>query len=141
MEFLLSLIRQFKQFRLWLEHGSELAVLRLHMLKIDLTEQVLSWVKIGVALMICGVCLLTGLISLLFGLNAALTPEAKLWVFFGTFGLLSLIALIMLWQVIRLWRMQGHFTSDTFRQIAGDLERLRDPRPTAPSSGAEHEQI
>lgn len=124
----MTLIRQFKQFRLWLDHGSRLAVLRLRMLKLDLTEQILSWVKIGIALMVCGVCLLTALISLLFGLNAALPPETKLWVFFGTFGLLTVTALAMLWWIAKLWRMQGHFTDDTFNQIAGDLERLRQHR-------------
>ena len=50
----MSPIRQFKQFRLWLEHGSELAILRLRMLKLDLTEQLLSWIKIGIALMVAG---------------------------------------------------------------------------------------
>ena len=130
-EFRLSPIRQFKQFRLWLEHGSELAILRLRMLKLDLTEQLLSWIKIGIALMVGGVCLLTAFISLLFGLHAVLPPEARLWVFFGLSAALLLTALGMFWWLARLWSMQGHFTEDTFHQIAGDIERLRDIPPEA----------
>ena len=79
----MSLKHNFNHFRFLMNQGVDLLLLRLQILGIDLTGQAAGLVRMLAAVVLGGVILLAGVISLLFGLDAVLPAETKAWVFFG----------------------------------------------------------
>lgn len=121
----MSLFRQMKNLPLWFKYGSELAALRLQMLKIDLSEQTRCWVKIAIAAAALCLSLLAAFLCLLFGLNALLPPETKVRVFLGAALLLFVAALVLAGCIVHLWRIQGRYTQETLQLIGQDLRQMQ----------------
>lgn len=93
-----SLSRNIQHFKTLLYQGSDLMVLRLRMLALDLNAQAGGVLRIMGAIVFAAVMALLGLVSLLFGLNSVLAPHAKVWVFFGiTAASLLAVAGLLMW--------------------------------------------
>lgn len=125
------MLNQWKQFRLWLDQGGQLLWLRLRMLRLDAVAQIRSVVFLFVATLVATVAFFLGFISLLFGLNSVLTPQAKIWVFFGLAAGFTLLMAGLLWWVVRLWQQQGSFMQDTLDAMADDMAYLSGKLPLA----------
>ncbi|MCP2040851.1 type VI protein secretion system component VasK [Neisseria sp. HSC-16F19] len=132
------MLSQWKQLKIWSEYGSRLLWVRLRMLRLDAVAQLRSIILLVAAVLLATVAFFLGFISLLFGLNSVLTPEAKIWVFFGLAAAFALGVIALLWWVGRLWAQQGHFMEDTLQAMSEDLDHInnRAARPAAPSADA-----
>ena len=105
--------------------GSDLLLLRLRVLRLDLEEQAAGVLKIAAVVAAAAVLCLVALIAALFGLNTVLPPEAKVWTFFGITAGALLVVLILLMQVSRIWRNGRAGVSQTLQDMQGDLLHLR----------------
>ena len=100
-----------------LNQGIDLLLLRLQILNLDLAEQAENVFRIIIWLVVSGILLLIAFISLLFGLNRALSDTAAIWVFFG-------IA-ILFGKVSKDWRSQNNQIAATLQDIRADIACLR----------------
>ena len=114
---------QWKQLKIWSEYGSRLLWVRMRMLRLDAIAQFRSLALLVAAVLLATVAFF-GFISFLFGLNSVLTPEAKIWAFFGLATAFTLGVIGLLLWVSRLWQQQGSFMEDTFKAIADDLDHI-----------------
>ena len=74
--------------------GSDLLLLRLRLLNMDVGNQLAGVIRIFAAIAVAAVFCLVGLVALLLGLNTVLSDEAKIWVFFGGAGFSLLLLLL-----------------------------------------------
>lgn len=105
--------------------AAELAQIRLHMMSIELIQLKNSLLAILSALLLTFIFLLTGLISLLFGLEHYLAPESKAAVFFSITAVACLAVLILLFIILRLFNRQRRFMSSTLTEIQRDVSALK----------------
>ena len=120
-----SLSRNIQHFKTLLYQGSDLMVLRLRMLALDLNAQAGGVLRIMGAIVFAAVMALLGLVSLLFGLNSVLAPHAKVWVFFGiTAASLLAVAGLLMWAA-GIWRSRGTQVAATLRDMQQDIAYLR----------------
>lgn len=120
-----SLSRNIQHFKTLLHQGSNLMVLRLRMLALDLNAQVGGFIRILGAIVFAAVMALLGLISLLFGLNSVLDPRIKVWVFFGITAIsLLAVAGLLIWAT-GIWRSCGSQVAATLHDMQQDLAYLR----------------
>lgn len=117
--------RNLRQLKICLTYGSELMWIRARMLRLDAIDQVKSIILLISILIFTGVFFFLGFITLLFGLNVVLTPQAKMWTFFGLAGFFMLMILIFLVIIIKLWRKQNHFMTATLNAIEEDISFLK----------------
>ncbi|PIT45477.1 hypothetical protein BHC46_09820 [Snodgrassella alvi] len=111
--------------KIWLTYGSELLWIRVRMLRLDAIAQLQSIIILLVLIMLAGLMFFLGFISLLFGLNTLLTPQAKIWVFFGIAILFLLLILLMSIAIIKLLRKQSQFMTETLAAINEDINYLK----------------
>lgn len=117
--------RNLRQLKICLTYGSELMWIRARMLRLDAIDQIKSIILLISILIFTGVFFFLGFITLLFGLNVVLTPQAKMWTFFGLAGFFMLMILIFLVIIIKLWRKQNHFMTTTLNAIEEDISFLK----------------
>ena len=121
----MSLKHNFNHFRFLMNQGADLLLLRMQILGLDLTGQAAGLIKMLAAVVLGGVMLLAGIISLLFGLDAVLPAETKVWVFFGLPVLLLLLAWIFLVRALSAWKRAGVQVASTLADIRHDIGCLR----------------
>ena len=121
----MSLGQNITYFKNLTNQGIDLMLLRLQILSLDLTAQVGSLIKVVAVILLSTALFLLGMISLLFGLNSVLTPEAKIWVFFGISGLSLLIIIGLFSWVNTAWQHRGNQVAETLRDIQQDIAYLR----------------
>ncbi|WP_100123620.1 phage holin family protein [Snodgrassella alvi] len=120
-----NLGRDLRKLKIWLTYGSELLWVRVRMLRLDAIAQLQSIVVLMVLMVLAGVMFFLGFISLLFGLNTLLTPQTKVWVFFGIAILFLLLILLMTVLIIKLLRKQSQFMTETLTAINEDIGYLK----------------
>lgn len=120
-----NLGRDLRQLKIWLTYGTELLWIRLRMLRLDAIAQLQSIIVLMVLVVLAGVMFFLGFISLLFGLNTVLSPQAKVWVFFGLAILFLLLILLLTILIIKLLRKQSQFMTKTLDAMSEDLSYLR----------------
>lgn len=120
-----SLGRNLGHYKTLLSQGSELLLLRLRILALDLNVQVGNLVKIFATIVMAAVLLLVCLISLLFGLNSVLDPQVKVWFFLGFSIVLLLIVIGLLVWCVSSWKSQGGRLLGTLQDIQQDFAYLR----------------
>lgn len=121
-----------------LNQGIDLLLLRLQLLNVNLAEQAGNAVKMAVWLVLSAVFLFVGLISLLFGLDRVLDPQAAVWTFFGIAGGSILLIVIVLAVILGSWKKRNNEITSTLRAIQTDIAYLRGQNPTE-QEGGEHE--
>ncbi|WP_180295718.1 phage holin family protein [Snodgrassella communis] len=114
-----------RKLKIWLTYGSELLWIRVRMLRLDAIAQLQSIIALLVLIMLAGLMFFLGFISLLFGLNTLLTPQAKIWVFFGIAILFLLLILLMSIAIIKLLRKQSQFMTETLAAMNEDINYLK----------------
>ncbi|KDN11782.1 phage holin family protein [Snodgrassella communis] len=114
-----------RKLKIWLTYGSELLWIRVRMLRLDAIAQLQSIITLLVLIMLAGLMFFLGFISLLFGLNTLLTPQAKIWVFFGIAILFLLLILLMSIAIIKLLRKQSQFMTETLAAMNEDINYLK----------------
>lgn len=117
--------RDLRQLKIWLAYGSELLWIRLRMLRLDAIAQLQSIIVLLILAVLVGAMFFLGFISLLFGLNAVLEPETKVWVFFGLAILFLLLILLLTVVIVKLIRKQSQFMTQTLSAITEDISYLR----------------
>ncbi|XXQ68476.1 phage holin family protein [Neisseriaceae bacterium B1] len=104
--------------------GSELLLLRMRLLRIDVEEQLAGTIKIFASIAIAAVLSLVGLIALLLGINVALPAPVKIWVFFGTAAVCLLIVVFLALRVPLIWKKNTQQISHTMQEMQDDLSRF-----------------
>lgn len=117
--------RDLHQLKIWMTYGSKLLWIRAQMLRLDAIAQFKSIVLLIAALIFTGVFIFLGFIALLFALNIVLTPQVKIWTFFGIAGLFLLLILILMVLIAKLWRKQSQFMTVTLKAINEDISFLK----------------
>lgn len=117
--------RDLRQLKIWLAYGSELLWIRLRMLRLDAIAQLQSIIVLLILAVLVGAMFFLGFISLLFGLNAVLAPETKVWVFFGLAILFLLLILLLTIVIVKLIRKQSQFMTQTLSAITEDISYLK----------------
>lgn len=125
----MNLKQEINHFKTLISQGSDLLLLRLRLLRLDLNEQLASVITILAAVLVAVVLLLVGLIALMFGLNTVLAHEVKIWVFFGTTVACLLLALALLCWIPHLWRNSSSLMNDTLQALQDDLHILNGSAP------------
>lgn len=120
-----SLGRNLEHFKTLLNQGSELLLLRLRILALELNAQAGNAVKVIAVIIFAAVLLLVCLISLLFGLNSILEPQARIWFFFGFAAVLFFIVIGLLFWCISSWKNQGGQLLGTLQDMQQDFAYLR----------------
>lgn len=120
-----NLGRDLRKLKIWLTYGSELLWIRVRMLRLDAIAQLQSIITLLVLIMLVGLMFFLGFISLLFGLNTLLTPQAKIWMFFGIAILFLLLILLMSIAIIKLLRKQSQFMTETLAAMNEDINYLK----------------
>ena len=121
----MSLGRNLSHFKNLVNQGVDLMLLRLQILSLDLTAQAGSLIKVFVVVLFSVALFLLGIMSLMFGLNSILEPEAKIWVFFGIPVLCLLIILALVAWITSVWKNQGGKVLKTLVDIQQDIAYLR----------------
>ncbi len=117
--------RDLRQLKIWLAYGSELLWIRLRMLRLDAIAQLQSIIVLLILAVLVGAMFFLGFISLLFGLNAVLAPETKVWVFFGLAVSFLLLILLLTIVIVKLIRKQSQFMTQTLSAITEDISYLK----------------
>ena len=97
--------------------GSDLLLLRLRLLNMDVGNQLAGVIRIFAAIAVAAVFCLVGLVALLLGLNTVLSDEAKIWVFFGGAGFSLLLLLGVLLWIPNAWRKSNQSLGDTLNAL------------------------
>ena len=104
--------------------GSDLLLLLLRLLNMDVGNQLAGVIRIFAAIAVAAVFCLVGLVALLLGLNTVLSDEAKIWVFFGGAGFSLLLLLGVLLWIPNAWRKSNQPLGDTLKAMQQDLHYL-----------------
>ncbi|MDO4433122.1 MAG: phage holin family protein [Alysiella sp.] len=115
-------INHFKN--LWL-HGSELLLLRVRLLRLDMEEQLAGIIKIVACIAFAAVLTLIFLMALLLGLNAMLPEHIKIGVFFGVAIIALLALLLMIYRIPIIWQNSRKPLNHTLNEMQNDLAHLR----------------
>lgn len=106
-------------------YGLEIFLIRAKMARVDLLGFKDAIIKILICALGIMVVFFLGFICFLFGLNAVLSPEAKIWVFFGLAGL-ALVAIIgSVVIIMNALESQQHCLSSTLNGLQDDLAYLQ----------------
>ncbi len=106
----------------------ELFSIRLELARLDTVSMLQDMVKIGLYALIAVFLFIAAFVSLLFGLDALLSPVAKLWVFFGFAVLLLVLVVYLLLRIRSLINAQGNFLADSVQGFREDLSFVRGER-------------
>ncbi|UOO81154.1 phage holin family protein [Uruburuella testudinis] len=120
-----SLGNHIRHFKTLLYQGSDLMVLRLRLLALDLNAQAGSVLRIIGAIVFAAVMALLGLSSLLFGLNSVLDNQTKIWVFFSIAAVSLLAVAALLAWAVSTWRNRSSQVMATLQDMQQDIAYLR----------------
>ena len=104
--------------------GSELLLLRLRVLQMDVNEQMRGVLMIAALIAAAAVLLLVMLVALLLGLNVVLTAQAKMWLFFGVAAASVPAMWLLLWCIPRIWQRNTAQIQQTLAALQQDLAAL-----------------
>lgn len=104
--------------------GSELLLLRLRVLQMDVNEQMRGVLMIAALIAAAAVLLLVMLVALLLGLNVVLTAQAKMWLFFGVAAASVPAMWLLLWRIPRIWQRNTAQIQQTLAALQQDLAAL-----------------
>ena len=116
-----------KEYRLWKarwQQGGHLLWLRLQLLRLDVQGQLGDCIRIVVLAVAALVVLLVALLALLFGLNVILSPQAKIWVFFGLMTACLIAAIGLVWAIPMYWRRSNERVGQTLNDMQQDWVRI-----------------
>lgn len=105
--------------------GADLLLLRFRILRLDLEDQAAGVLKIAAIIAAAAILCLVAFIAALFGLNAVLTPEAKIWTFFGIAAAALLAVSVLLMRIAAIWKSGSAKVGQTLQDIQEDLQHLR----------------
>lgn len=121
----MNIKQEYRHVKAIISQGSDLLMLRTRILILDLQEQLTGLVGILTGIALAAVAVLVALLSLLFGLNAVLPQQAKIWVFFGIALLGIAIAAVLLMRIPGTLTHSRHRLGQTLQDMQDDLSRLR----------------
>ena len=104
--------------------GSELLLLRLRVLQMDVNEQMRGVLMIAALIAAAAVLLLVMLVALLLGLNVVLTAQAKMWLFFGVAAASVPAMWLLLWRIPRIWQRNTAQIQQTLAALQQDVRAL-----------------
>ena len=104
--------------------GSELLLLRLRVLQMDVNEQMRGVLMIAALIAAAAVLLLVMLVALLLGLNVVLTAQAKMRLFFGVAAASVPAMWLLLWRIPRIWQRNTAQIQQTLAALQQDLAAL-----------------
>lgn len=121
----MNIKQEYRHVKAIISQGSDLLMLRTRMLVLDLQEQLSGLVGILAGIAIAAISALVALLALMFGLNAVLPPQAKIWVFFGIALLGIVIAAVLLLRIPGTLKRNSNRLGQTLQDMQDDLFRLR----------------
>ncbi|WP_434777118.1 phage holin family protein [Neisseria sp. Ec49-e6-T10] len=102
----------------------DLAYIRAKMFSLEAQAQKEQLITMMILLVALSVCVLFGFVALLFGLNAVLSPEARIWVFFILVAFFLVMALFLVFCLARHAANQKPPFYETLQEIKKDLAAL-----------------
>lgn len=107
------------------DKGTDLLLLRLQMLALDLSEQAESTFAIMLSLLLAAVMLFAAVLAALFGLNRLLGDAWAVGVFFGITVFCLLAAFLFFRRIGAVWRKQRADLSAAVAAVRDDIACLR----------------
>ena len=103
----------------------ELLLVRLQMARVDILELKNTLIKVLLSAIAALVLFLLGFICFLFGLNAVLSPLAKIWVFFGLAVVSLLVIAVLIMRVLSGLKDQQACLQSTLKGLQEDVAYIR----------------
>ena len=110
---------------------TDLLFVRFKLARIEFVAQKERVVCLGILALAAVMLFFMSYISLLFGLNVLLTPENKVWVYFGLTVALLLLMIVAIWSIMRNLSSQRRFLSDTLHEFQEDIAYVQGKRNLA----------
>ena len=110
---------------------TDLLFVRFKLARIEFVAQKERVVRLGILALAAVMLFFMSYISLLFGLNVLLTPEQKVWTFFGLTAALLLLMIVAIWSIMRNLSSQRRFLSDTLHEFQEDIAYVQGKRNLA----------
>ena len=99
----------------------ELLLVRLQMARVDILDLKNTLIKVLLSAIAALVLFLLGFICFLFGLNAVLSPLAKIWVFFGLAVVSLLVIAVLIMRVLSGLKDQQACLQSTLKGLQEDV--------------------
>ena len=103
----------------------ELLLVRLQMARVDILDLKNTLIKVLLSAIAALVLFLLGFICFLFGLNAVLSPLAKIWVFFGLAVASLLVIAVLIMRVLSGLKDQQACLQSTLKGLQEDVAYIR----------------
>lgn len=103
----------------------ELLLVRLQMARVDILDLKNTLIKVLLSAIAALVLFLLGFICFLFGLNAILSPLAKIWVFFGLAVVSLLVIAVLIMRVLSGLKDQQACLQSTLKGLQEDVAYIR----------------
>ena len=103
----------------------ELLLVRLQMARVDILDLKNTLIKVLLSTVAALILFLLGFICLLFGLNAVLSPLAKIWVFFGLAVLSLLVIGLLVMNALSALNGQQACLQSTLKGLQDDVAYIR----------------
>ena len=103
----------------------ELLLVRLQMERVDILDLKNTLIKVLLSAIAALVLFLLGFICFLFGLNAVLSPLAKIWVFFGLAVVSLLVIAVLIMRVLSGLKDQQACLQSTLKGLQEDVAYIR----------------
>ena len=103
----------------------ELMLVRLQMARVDILGLKNALLKVLIAAIAALILFLLGFLCLLFGLNAVLSPAAKIWVFFGLAVLSVVVIAVLVLMVLHTLKGQQSCLQSTLKGLQDDMAYIR----------------
>ena len=103
----------------------ELLLVRLQMARVDILDLKNTLIKVLLSTVAALILFLLGFICLLFGLNAVLSPLAKIWVFFGLAVLSLLVIGLLVMNALSALKGQQACLQSTLKGLQEDVAYIR----------------
>ena len=116
---------QFSLLKELLGDGVSLLLVRAKMARVDLLGLKEALIKVVACAVVALVVFFLGFICLLFGLNAVLSPTAKIWVFFGLSVLALVVIATLVAMVLNALQQQQSCLKNSLDGLQDDLAYLR----------------
>ncbi|NLJ93867.1 MAG: phage holin family protein [Aeromonadales bacterium] len=107
---------------------TDLLFVRFKLARIEFVAQKERVVRLGILALAAVMLFFMSYISLLFGLNVLLTPENKVWVYFGLTVALLLLMIVAILSIMRNLANQRRFLSDTLHELQEDIAYVQGKR-------------
>ncbi len=104
---------------------AELLLVRLQMARVDILDLKNTLIKVLLSAIAALVLFLLGFICFLFGLNAVLSPLAKIWVFFGLAVVSLLVIAVLIMRVLSGLKDQQACLQSTLKGLQEDVAYIR----------------